>query len=66
MPPARCSRCGINSYAGEITVSVRQDHQNGVKAYSLCGYCLPIVSDHLVGYIESNLLMEESVSANEG
>ncbi len=48
----KCARCNHPSYGGEIRILVAEEE----KTYSLCGYCLPIVSARIHFVIESNLL----------
>lgn len=43
----RCSRCGAGNYSGEVSIQG--------KAYSLCGYCLPVVEAKLTGFINDHL-----------
>jgi hypothetical protein len=48
----RCARCNIEGYDGEITIEVAREK---LFSFSLCGFCLPIVRDRLIGFVENQM-----------
>jgi hypothetical protein len=63
----RCSRCNIESYGGEVKITVTGTDTEEIteKVYSLCGYCLPIVAAKLQFTIEPYLLIHKADPQDE-
>ncbi len=48
----RCSRCNMDSYEGEISIEIAREK---LFSFSLCGFCLPIMRDRLIGWVENQM-----------
>lgn len=51
----RCTRCNIEGYEGEISIKFSHGENWSRSSFSLCGFCLPIVRDRLIGFVEDQM-----------
>ena len=56
----KCARCNRPDYGGEIKID---DSTGGVKTFSFCGFCLPIMRAKIEGIVNDHIDLEETKPA---